>query len=109
MESQIQKFKRTDSRMRLGLRPEHFAIMFSGKRIHRKRPLLLADSITLFPKKEKLALIVLGDGSLKADLVVKLKPVFSNRQIMPGFVNQYQIGEYFAAADAFVLPSEYET
>jgi glycosyltransferase involved in cell wall biosynthesis len=28
---------------------------------------------------------------------------------MPGFVNQSQLGSYFAAADVFVLPSEFET
>ena len=29
--------------------------------------------------------------------------------LMPGFVNQSQLGRYFAAADVFVLPSEFET
>lgn len=109
LEAHVQKFKRTDCRLQLGLSPEHFTIMFSGKLIPRKAPLLLAEAICFFPEREKLALVILGDGSQKAELITKLKPVLGKRLIMPGFVNQSLIGQYFAAADVFVLPSEYET
>ena len=38
-----------------------------------------------------------------------LRPLLGERLLMPGFVNQSELGRYFAAADVFVLPSAYDT
>ena len=106
-ESKRQKF--TQCRSALNVPDDQFTFLFSGKMIPRKMPLLLAEAFRHMSKNDKLALIMVGDGPQKNILEGLLRPVLKSRLIMPGFVNQSELGKYFMAADAFVLPSEYET
>jgi glycosyltransferase involved in cell wall biosynthesis len=99
------------ARAQLGLPPDSFCLLFSGKLIARKAPLLLADALERVPadRRERLALIVLGDGELRAQLEARARALLGPRLLLPGFVNQSQLGRYFRAADALVMPSEQET
>ena len=56
-----------------------------------------------------MALIMLGEGPLKNAVSLELRHLLGSRLVMPGFVNQTELGRYFAASDAFILPSNYET
>lgn len=108
-DSQRQKFRRPQCRSALNLVDDQFTFLFSGKMIPRKMPLLLAEAFRHMSKNDKIALIMVGDGPQKTTLERLLRPVLNSRLIMPGFVNQTELGKYFMAADALVLPSEYET
>jgi len=108
-ESQKAIFDRGKSRAKLGLNDNHFVFLFSGKLIPRKEPLLLIEAISRIRQKENVALIIMGDGPLRESVIEKGVSVLGNNFLFQGFVNQSQIGEFFSAADAFVLPSNYET
>lgn len=108
-ESQKIIFDRVNSRTKLGLNDNHFVFLFSGKLIQRKEPLLLIEAISKIQQKDNVALIIVGDGQLRESVIKMGVSVLGNRFLFQGFVNQSQIGEFFSAADAFVLPSNYET
>ena len=108
-EAQRKQFSRSLSRSRLGLKEGHFCFLFSGKLIPRKEPLLLLDALAKLPQRDKMALLVVGDGPLREQVVERGKAALGNRFLFHGFVNQSKLGEYYLAADAFVLPSNHET
>lgn len=109
MERQYGMLDREECRKELGVEPDHFVFLFSGKFIPRKQPLLLADAVRRVSDREKVAVILLGDGLLKSKVESDFRSLLGERLLMPGFVNQSLLGRYFRAADTFVLPSTYET
>jgi glycosyltransferase involved in cell wall biosynthesis len=89
---------------RLGLRPELPLVLFAAKLQPWKRPL---DVIMAVERAECEAnVIVIGDGPIRDEVgrLVAGRPWV--RAL--GFVNQGEIGEWFGAADVFVLPSDRE-
>jgi glycosyltransferase involved in cell wall biosynthesis len=103
------QISRAAARAGLGLPADCHGLLFSGKLIARKAPLQLLDALERVPGRAKLALIVLGDGELRGELEPRARALLGERLIMPGFVNQSQLGAYFRAADALILPSVQET
>lgn len=108
-EEQYRRLDRAACRRELGIAPEQLVLLFSGKFIPRKAPLLLLDAIARLDEREKLALLMLGDGVLRPEVESRARAVLGDRAFIPGFVNQTQLGRYFRAADVFVLPSIFET
>lgn len=109
-EQQNLNLDKTLCRQKLGIQSSDKAILFSGKMIPRKQPLLLAESILQLSKDyPQLTAIFLGSGPQFEELTQRLKPVLGNRFIAPGFVNQSELGTYFKASDLFVLPSTFDT
>lgn len=108
-EEQSQRFDRFACRRELGIAPGQLVLLFSGKFIPRKAPLFLLEAIARLPDREKLTLIMLGDGELRSEIETRAREILGRRAIIPGFVNQTQLGRYFRAADVLVLPSVYET
>jgi len=108
-EKQVRHFRREACRRELGITEDRFVVLFSGKFIPRKAPMLLLEAVTRIPAKDRVTLILVGDGELRTEMEQRFRPILGNKLIMPGFVNQSQLGRYFAAADVFVLPSEFET
>lgn len=108
-EGQYRQLDREACRRELRIAPEQLVLLFSGKFIPRKAPLLLLDAIATLKKSERLVLIMLGDGVLRAEVEARARETLGDRVFLPGFVNQTQLGRYFRAADVFVLPSIYET
>jgi len=106
---QSEEFDRNTTRARLGLTNGVFTFLFSGKLIPRKEPLLLLEAFERLSDRENMALIVLGDGPLKDRVVQRGRAILGPRFLFQGFVNQSHLGQYFLAADAFVLPSNFET
>lgn len=107
--AQSKAYNRVSTRKKMGLDEKDFVFLFSGKLIPRKEPLLLLDALEQLPSRENVALIVLGDGPLKTQVVERGKALLGSRFLFQGFVNQSKLGQYFLAADAFVLPSNHET
>jgi glycosyltransferase involved in cell wall biosynthesis len=108
-EHQKQEFGREMVRSEIGASNEDIVILFSGKLIPRKAPLLLIQSLAKLPNSSKVILLLVGEGPLRAEIEAAGRAILGNRLHITGFVNQSQIGNYYAASDVFVLPSEYET
>jgi glycosyltransferase involved in cell wall biosynthesis len=107
LEAQVQLNERSASRERLGVAPDSIVILFSGKLIPRKAPLLLAEAV--LGLSDDTVLLYVGDGPLRPEIERRLRPRLGKRLVTPGFVNQSVLGAFYAAADLFVLPSAYET
>ncbi len=108
-EALASRFDGPTSRAKLGLDPGRFVLLFSGKLIPRKEPLLLIDALEKVRGLGDVELLVLGDGALREEVLSRGRRVLGDRFHAAGFVNQSELGPYFAAADALVLPSSYET
>lgn len=108
-QAQACSFDRQACRRELGLADDLFVILFSGKFIPRKEPLLLLEAIRRLPARDRIALIMLGDGELREAVLDQGRALLQERFIAPGFVNQSGLGRYFAAADLHALPSNHET
>ncbi|HYG76496.1 MAG TPA: glycosyltransferase family 4 protein [Planctomycetota bacterium] len=108
-ERQVIAFKREECRRELGISNDQIVLLFSGKLIPRKAPLLIVDAVRKLRSSQRLVLAVIGDGPLRESLAAAATPVLGERFRPFGFVNQSAIGKYMAAADAFILPSECET
>lgn len=109
LEVQRSSISREAARRALGLAENQLVLLSSGKLIARKAPLLLVQAIGQIRDRERLALIVLGDGELKAQLEAEARPLLGERLHMVGFVNQSELGRHYAAADVLVHPSYFET
>jgi glycosyltransferase involved in cell wall biosynthesis len=95
-------------RAKLGFGAGDVALIFSGKLIPKKQPLLIFDAIERLSaeNKQRIHLIVMGDGELRAAVERKGRKVLGARFHQAGFVNQSEMGQWYAAADCLVLPSK---
>lgn len=100
---------RASARKALKIPDDACAVLFSGKFIERKAPLTLIEAVGKASGNENMHLILLGDGVLSKQVLSAAHQAVGDRLIMPGFVNQSELGRYFMAADIFVLPSRFET
>ncbi len=108
-EAQKNRYDRNEARNLLGIDEKEFVLLFSGKLIPRKAPLLLAKAIETIIDRENVTLIVLGEGQLRQPFEEKMRKLLGKRLHMAGFINQSQLGQYYRAADLFVHPAEFET
>jgi glycosyltransferase involved in cell wall biosynthesis len=99
--------KRIRLRCEIGARREDVVFVFAGKLITKKDPLLIIAACKLLPPelRERVHLLVAGDGELKADLEVKGRAVLGPRLHLLGFLNQSEIGRAYTMADVLILPS----
>jgi glycosyltransferase involved in cell wall biosynthesis len=98
--------KRADARRELGLKPETVYLLFVGKLIERKRPShLLEVACRLQREGLRVGALVVGSGTLEADLRTRIRDSGLADCHLLGFRNQSELPAIYAAADAFVLPS----
>jgi glycosyltransferase involved in cell wall biosynthesis len=107
--AQRAEWDRERARRELGIPVDARVILFSGKLIPRKAPLLLLEAARSLRHLERTWLLVVGDGELREPVAALGNEVLGERFLAPGFVNQSRLGAYFGAADVFVLPSRFET
>jgi glycosyltransferase involved in cell wall biosynthesis len=95
-------------RRELGMVPSDVALVFAGKLIPKKDPLLIPAAIKILPAdtQERVHLLVAGDGEMRAEMERVCRAVLGDRLHMLGFLNQTQIGRIYAAGDILVLPSK---
>ena len=93
-------------RERLGLSNGETVILFVGKLIEKKNPMLAIEAVSrLSSSREKqYALIYVGNGPLRKALK-DYADICSIKCIMVGFVPQSEINDMYLAADILVLPS----
>jgi glycosyltransferase involved in cell wall biosynthesis len=108
-EKQKNEYNKEQCRLELGLRPDDIVFLFSGKLIPRKCSLLLAQAFLNLEKSyNNVKIIFLGSGEQADALKELLNQTDSLKYILPGFVNQGELGKYFIASDVFVLPSNFD-
>ncbi len=97
---------RAEVRQRLGVGPDETLLLFSGKFIAKKNPLLLLDAFRLLSPDERACfqIVFVGSGPLETDLRARAAE-FPGRVHFTGFINQTEIPSYYAAADILLLPS----
>jgi glycosyltransferase involved in cell wall biosynthesis len=103
--------QRSQVRQELGFTEEDTVFVFAGKLIPVKNVVLLVRALQLMPEaaRDRVGLIVLGDGELFSSMESECRRVLGSRSVFTGFMNQSEMGRYYSAADCLVLPSLSET
>ena len=97
-------------RQSLGITDDAPVILFCGKFIAKKQPLLLLDAYSIVRKELPCWLLMVGDGLLRSEVERRIRESKIEGAILPGFLNQDELPSTYTAADIFVLPSAfYET
>ncbi|MFH1590469.1 MAG: glycosyltransferase [archaeon] len=96
-----------EARARLGIKSEHVLLMFGLVRKNKGLPSLL-EAIPTMAKSVDLTLLVVGEffGEDKTTIeqTVKDKKIDKHVRIIDQYIPDDEIGAYFAAADAVILP-----
>jgi glycosyltransferase involved in cell wall biosynthesis len=110
IERQVREWvpRRNELRGALRIAPADFVVLFSGKLIEKKQPLLIPEAARMLPEslRARVHLIVMGDGEQRTMMEDIARNEFGPRLHMLGFVNQSEMGRWYAAADCLVLPSK---
>lgn len=82
-------------------------LLWSGKITEVKNPGLVVDALKRLTPGEREAcwLLVVGEGALRERFSAALEPLLGGRCRFAGFVNQRELGRWYAMADALVFPS----
>ena len=102
------KAQRRELRQRLGIAPNNHVVVFSGKYLPNKRPLDLLKAVHQLQRTD-VSVVLLGEGISRAELTSFVQQHAMPNVLMTGFVNQSVIGQYYAAADIYVMCSTVET
>jgi glycosyltransferase involved in cell wall biosynthesis len=100
--------RRSALRSIYGIPPQAVAILFSAKLVARKDPFTLLRAFARMERREKAALVFMGDGELRAPLEAFVREHGLANVHFTGFVNQGEIPRHYAMCDLFVLPSTFE-
>jgi len=100
---------RDDCRRRLGIPPDGFMLLFSGKLLPQKNAALVLRALARWPVPARIVFVAVGDGPERSRLEREGKQLLGENFLLAGFKNQSELPPYFKAADAFVLPSLHET
>lgn len=107
-----EKTKIDDVKNKLKLNKKLPIILFAGKFIKRKNPVMLLDafaSLCTNGNPPNSYLLFIGDGSERTILQNKVKELGLEENVrLLGFKNQTELGVFFSMCDVFVLPSEKE-
>jgi glycosyltransferase involved in cell wall biosynthesis len=108
-EGQVRRWTplRAELRHALGIGSSEMALVFSGKLIPKKDPILVIEAISRLPRlvKDRIHFIVIGDGELKGEIEKIGRLVLGRRLHLLGFLNQTEIGRGYACGDCLILPS----
>lgn len=100
---------RDATRRELGAGPTDRVLLFAGKLIERKRPLDIVRAVATIEPARRPVVVFMGSGLLASNVHEVATTLGVKRYAITGFKNADEIGRYYAAADAFVLPSNVET
>lgn len=102
--------QRATLKLELNIPQDGITIVFSGKLVKKKNPLILVEAIRCLPDKVRssLHLVVAGSGSLISEMESQARQLLGERYHQLGFLNQSQIGKAYTLGDIFVLPSQEE-
>lgn len=97
---------RDETRAKLGLKSDDIVLLFSGKLIDKKNPLLILAALGLIPADlaKRIKVVYVGSGELEPALRSEAEK-FPGQVQFAGFINQSEMASYYLAADILVLPS----
>lgn len=100
--------QRSALRHELGFGDDQTVILYVGKLIPVKDPLLIPAALARMDTAERsgVGLVVVGDGELREAMENQCRSLLGDRAVFAGFVNQNHLGRYYAMADCLVLPSQ---
>jgi glycosyltransferase involved in cell wall biosynthesis len=107
-ESALAPGEREELRARYGIAPDAVVFLFSAKLVERKDPFALLKAYERMRRRERAAVVFMGDGVLREPLERYARDHALGGARFTGFVNQTAIPKHYAMADVFVLPSTYE-
>ena len=111
IQREVGRQDRAAVRASLGLAPGARALLFVGQMIRRKGVDVLLDALALLQKSEGAvpALLLLGEGADLAEFKSQAGRLGLGEQVrfLP-YVDNAQLPKFWAAADAFVLPSRFD-
>lgn len=94
-------------RSSMGIPDTAFVILYSGKYIAKKRPMDVLKAFATM-QTENSYLIMMGDGALRTDMEQYISEhQLQQKVLLTGFINQQEVPNYYALADAFVMCSDY--
>ncbi len=97
---------RAELRERFGIARGVPVVLFAGKLIDKKQPLRLIDAFARVRRQRDCALLIAGDGPLRAETQSRVAALHVPDVHFTGFLNQSELPAAYAVADAFVLPSK---
>lgn len=101
--------RRQEMRREMGIPDGAPVLLFSGKLVPRKQPLMLGRALARSANRERVWALIVGEGEERAAAERVFREAIGDRAIFPGFVNQSQLGKYFVVSDLFILPSQLES
>lgn len=106
--SRMSEDERRELRARHGIDAGRVLVVFSGKLIDRKDPLVILQAVRAMQHRNRAAVIFMGDGSEKPGLQQYVREENLEQIAFPGFVNQAEMPRIYGMSDVFVLPSKFE-
>jgi len=97
---------RDEMRAKLGIQSDQIMLLFSGKLIDKKNPLLILTALGLLPADlaKRIRVVYVGSGELEPALRSEAQK-FPGQVHFAGFVNQSEMAAHYLAADILALPS----
>ncbi len=97
---------RRSCRAEFGVTDDEILVLFSGKLIEKKDPLLLIRALEALgaEQRKRFRLVYLGSGVMEQELRKRAAPL-GDRVKFAGFQNQSELPRFYLAADIFALPS----
>ena len=100
--------RRRELRAEWDIHDDRPVILFAGKLVAAKQPLLLLEAYRRVRQRRTCALLMAGDGPLRGGLEAEVRRSAIPDVHITGFLNQSEIPKAYAAADLSVLPSRAE-
>ncbi|HXH81324.1 MAG TPA: glycosyltransferase family 4 protein [Candidatus Tectomicrobia bacterium] len=97
--------ERAEVRGSFGIAGDRPVVLFAGKLIPKKQPLLLLEAFARVRRDHDCALLFAGDGPLRGDAERLARRLGTPDVHFAGFLNESEMPRAYAAADVFVLPS----
>ncbi len=100
--------QRDQLRDRFGLPPVGAVVLFCGKLIPKKQPLVLLEAYRRVRQDVLCSLLFAGEGELRGEIERQVKAAGIPDVRISGFLNQTEIPLAYAVADMLVLPSAWD-
>lgn len=101
--------RRREIRRQFGINDDMPVILFCGKFIEKKLPLMLLSAYAKLRARVPCWLLLAGDGPLRPDIEEQVRQHVTPGVLMPGFLNQSELPLAYAASDLLALTSISET
>lgn len=101
------KAKRKDMRNQLGIDEDTLLIGHVGRFNHQKNHTFLIDIFQSICKQKKAKLLLVGDGTLRSDIIQKVREFDLEQKVIFAGVRS-DVADLLQTMDVFVFPSNYE-